>query len=236
LLSVVDSASKLEGLEFTYWAAAGALIGTHRHHGLIPWDDDADLHLLAGDLEHFLAALPAVDSRVEVAQAVNPRKDDRKLQLWKVYFKDGTPIEGPHGTFPWTAPFLDVFTVDEVDGVFYELRFGPKWTQVWRSFTFMEHSEVFPLVRRPYGQLTINAPQKGIDIMRKRFGPGWKTKCQTKEYSHLNEKHTFQRVFAVPCSWLDDIAPRVVLAGSPVPSVSSETLRLGDDVLHTVVL
>ncbi|MCB6367824.1 LicD family protein, partial [Intestinibacillus massiliensis] len=31
--------------EITYYAAGGTTIGAARHHGFIPWDDDADLYM-----------------------------------------------------------------------------------------------------------------------------------------------------------------------------------------------
>ncbi len=37
-------------LNITWWIAGGAALGWERHKGLIPWDDDIDVHIISGDI------------------------------------------------------------------------------------------------------------------------------------------------------------------------------------------
>ncbi len=46
LLEILGNVTKaLEKNNITYFLSDGTLIGSYRHHGFIPWDEDADIHI-----------------------------------------------------------------------------------------------------------------------------------------------------------------------------------------------
>ena len=48
-----DFANVCDELELPYFMVGGSAIGTVRHKGFIPWDDDIDVGMLRKDFERF---------------------------------------------------------------------------------------------------------------------------------------------------------------------------------------
>lgn len=55
LLSIIDDIAESNNIK--YWIDGGSLIGTVRHNGFIPWDDDFDISLLKEDYLKLITAL-----------------------------------------------------------------------------------------------------------------------------------------------------------------------------------
>lgn len=56
MLADIDAVCQKYGLQyFAYW---GTLLGTVRHHGFVPWDDDMDLAMKREDYNKLMEALP----------------------------------------------------------------------------------------------------------------------------------------------------------------------------------
>ena len=72
MLDEVERICKANGLK--YFADSGTLIGTIRHEGYIPWDDDIDLAMLREDYETFLKVAPGELKEHLVLQTLTGRK------------------------------------------------------------------------------------------------------------------------------------------------------------------
>ena len=59
ILKRIDSFCKEHQIK--YFMSGGSLIGTIRHKGFIPWDDDIDIMMLRGDYERFIKEFVALD-------------------------------------------------------------------------------------------------------------------------------------------------------------------------------
>ena len=112
LLYLVDKFCKEQGID--YYLAYGTLIGTVRHHGFIPWDDDIDIWIKREEYRRFIDSVPkwGEDHGVYLnsAQTV-PRKynrapaqvclakttliaNDRCNEFKEGYFIDIFPLDG----------------------------------------------------------------------------------------------------------------------------------------------
>ena len=88
MMFVLANFDKLcEKYGITYFAVGGTLLGTVRHGGYIPWDDDVDLGMLQEDYEKFLA-IPAEEYKEYglFAPEINP--GDYFSMVTKYFYKD----------------------------------------------------------------------------------------------------------------------------------------------------
>ena len=56
VLAAIDEVCEKNGIP--YYADSGTLLGTIRHRGFIPWDNDIDIVMERNDYKRFLAAVP----------------------------------------------------------------------------------------------------------------------------------------------------------------------------------
>jgi len=202
----------------TYFMTSGTLLGSYRHHGRIPWDDDVDLMVNSSDKELIWKILTAL-------------KPDYGLFLsglmdspyhWKFYPRfDGRYV--PFRPFRW--PHVDL------------LFFVENSTHVWNGSPNLPDERwprrlIFPLRRRPFGELYLRAPCDTAGILAINFDID---QCRSRGHSHLYDLPMIQSGLAVPCSTLTAQHPFVLTrhhlnstAHNGQPFAVSETLLLGN--------
>ena len=112
ILKHLDAFCKAHGIR--YWLSSGSCLGAVRHHGFIPWDDDADVSMPRPDYERFLKEY--VDS--DEYHFFAPEKCDsfltygRLCEMKRTFFKPcapWTPAEYVSGIG------VDIFPMDGTD-------------------------------------------------------------------------------------------------------------------------
>lgn len=183
----------LNGLNITYFMISGTLLGSYRHHGRIPWDDDVDLMVNSSDKKLIWKTLTALKPDYGLYQ--HSRFDSQ--YHWKVYPRlHGRMV--PFRSFRW--PYIDL------------LFFRENATHIWNESPWFDDerwlkSAVFPLQWRPFDAFQIPAPCDVESVLRQNFDINV---CVSRTMSHRYNLHLPWHSMAVQCSNLAVRYPMVV--------------------------
>ncbi|KAK2147568.1 hypothetical protein LSH36_547g04005 [Paralvinella palmiformis] len=171
-----------------YFLYGGTLIGSYRHHGMIPWDDDVDVAVYDKQKSILKAAFSSLPKTFKgvVAQ-----------YRWKLTFRHLPPTRKGKS---WSYPFLDISFFGVSSDVVYDTDRG--WNN--RGFRF-KTGDVFPLVERPFWDLWLPAPRRTGVVLNTTYNI---ETCVSLSYSHREEKF-LDRSFVLPCDKIKDYYPVV---------------------------
>jgi len=217
-LTLATVLNELSRLNVTYFMNGGTLLGSYRHHGRIPWDDDVDLILNSSDKQLIWRLMTAL-------------KPDYGLFLrryvWKVYpRRHGRTV--PLKPFRWPLVDLFFFVVNE--------------THLWNEMPWWQHecwprSTVFPLRPRPFGGFHIPAPCDVESALAVLYDTNVCVSCSK---SHAYDLSMPWRPVTVPCFTLAHRHPMVVRRSTASNAGRhrevAESLMLGNRTLYTTIL
>ncbi|CAH1797511.1 unnamed protein product [Owenia fusiformis] len=207
----------LEAGNITYMMYGGTLIGSYRHHGLIPWDDDTDFILNSTQIDDFKKAIEPLGPEFQLYES-----DALRTTGWKFYSKAAGKFT--HRSFKW--PYIDIFFFEE------------NQTHIWdenpqyKSEFCFQKTDVFPLQKRPFEGMTLNAPCKTYEVLSTNYDIHM---CASRSFSHINELplFTFSQK-SVPCKILEDKFPFVKRTCSN--GIVTENLNVAEWTLQTFQL
>jgi hypothetical protein len=144
VLQLVDEAFERAGV--TYWLTGGTLLGAVRHGGFIPHDDDVDIEIMESDLERAVEALGAVGRSFRgLGEWLDSGVAVGRFFVWS-------------GTDSAHTNSIDVFLRE---AALNELR------------EFPSYSEIFPLQRVPFHNLSLPVPQAPDFFFERCYSPLW---------------------------------------------------------------
>ncbi|VDL64643.1 unnamed protein product [Hymenolepis diminuta] len=220
LLEEFKKAMTRANLNGRWFLQAGALLGSIQHHDLIPWDDDADLHL-------HVRYRPAVQAALkQLTPKLHTYPLDKMDKLYFPPFKPNaivTPTTvGSHKElhYPWGWPSIDIAYYHEV---------GPELCQDYlvpsRVFNI---SDVFPLTYRPLGKQWFPTPRRPISYLKSYYNTTKQT-CISHWWSHAKEE-SIQPVIE-DCRKLMEKYPFVSRCFIPGPEFLANSSSLCDEYL-----
>lgn len=177
-----DVTDLLDQHSIRYSLHAGSLLGSIRHKGIIPWDDDVDLIVLHEDEPKLVELKPELDKMgyhfvydtqtavmYDISKKENPLYDLNRKEL--------------------TFPFIDIFIMHKDQKTDTYVYTNWKTRSIFKQ-EWIKSSEFFPLKKCPFGPLKLSCiqnPEAALD----RFynGPGWREKGIVAP-RHFKPKHT----------------------------------------------
>lgn len=164
----------------SYLIQGGTLLGSVRHGGLIPWDDDVDFFIFENDLKKLRKILPTF--RKMGFFVVD------KGYIIKIYFEKGKYAKikinrEKEMEYVPNSPMIDIFVLKYYESkkkYHYSLS---KCIKKWPN-GYLLRDEIFPINKNyKYGNLLLHGPKNCDDYLKRHLGKDWKT------VGYINSRH-----------------------------------------------
>lgn len=198
----------LDSANITYFLYGGSLIGSWRHHDIIPWDDDLDIIVNISSWE-----------AIEALRFSGYTLNIQTLNRYKFYSNDAKPIPG----YFWSWPYIDICFFGDNGTHLYDM--DPGFS---KSFVY-DKADVLPLVRRPFAGLKLYAPKNTEKVIKQNYNA---LECQTRSYDHRRQRSIpNSNITVVDCTILYRLYPFVIRDKS---TPGKENLYLDHKLINSV--
>lgn len=151
--------------DIPFWVDCGTLLGTYRYGGIIPWDNDLDIAVLAEDFENVMHALNALDPSKYVAQDWSSRTQPETYI--RVYVKETrNHLDIYHmKTDPEERTLTTILAHEDSDWM------AEDWKARERmQITPYPYEVIFPLKKADFDGIEVPVPNNTVAYLQGKYG------------------------------------------------------------------
>lgn len=152
-----DVSELLDKNNIKYWASGGTLLGSVRHEGFIPWDDDVDIAIIDTDIEKLKSIRPQLN-------ALGYDIETNFALCLKIFPLTGITLEHDDGL---RYPYLDIFPMKEVSGNYTHIT---KQAIDAYSSDFFPKADIDNLKRCKFGKIEVWCPDHAKESLLRFYG------------------------------------------------------------------
>lgn len=189
-LEIIDAFdSVMNKSKVEYFLYSGTLLGSWRHHGIVPWDDDVDLAIPHAQRGAVRTALDELKPHFLLNSSGRMR--------WKFFSNKSRKI----GYSPFGWPYIDIS--------FYSFNQEHVWDYDSRTYSMFKfkYDTVFPLRLRPFMGRLLPAPINVESVLNQTYDIN---ECRIGNFIHMTEEERSpSERHRVPCDLLKHVFPFV---------------------------